>query len=60
MRDVACAHNRAHKVAEHRISFIEDDKLWSLPITICVDPDCLRARGATEVEHRAEKREKSA
>lgn len=55
MRLVSCAYKKEHKVAEHTISFVENGILWALPIHICVDPDCLRARGATEVEHRAEK-----
>lgn len=54
MRLVTCAHGKDHKVKEHMLSFVQDGKLWSLPIQICVDPDCLEARGATHVEHKVQ------
>jgi hypothetical protein len=55
VRLVHCAYDKNHKVRELTLNFVEDGKLWTLPIHICVDADCLRLRGASEKYHRAEK-----
>ena len=43
-------------VTSQQVSFLDDGKLWSLKLYLCKRPSCLERRGATCVEHRAEKR----
>ena len=44
------------KVSGQALSFIEDGRLYALVIKVCKDHKCLIKRGATVVDHRAERR----